>query len=165
MSVIQISTVTSDTPGSLSTDEYSEESDDFSFYEEDSGHTYWLSRYGNLNTYEKLTTYMYDHFSHNVVYDLEGFTIKNVDGYIYSTDVCGIEPGTFEPTFELFVDKNIIVLKITREWTVDTPLETNVDYYIMKYQDRGYYMGRWLWVYFDSIYDVIPEYEAYLAEK
>lgn len=140
---------------------------DFRIYDEDSGHTYFLGKYGNLNTYEKLTTYMYDHFTRNVVYDLEGFTIRNVDGYIYSAAVGGVETHLFEPEIELFVDEDIIILKITREWPEDIPQEPYVDYYIMKYFDRGLPSGpRWMWVYFQSPgYEVIREYEAYIAKK
>lgn len=48
-----------------------------------------------------------------------------------------MEPGRFEPKIELFVDEDIIILKITREWPEDIPQEPHIDYYIMKYFDRG----------------------------
>lgn len=128
-----------------------------------------MSRYGDIDTYDKFIAYAKLHFDDNVIQPLLN-TVLNAGGYIFCCGDFEITPLHCDPSYSMSIDEKKIVLEETRtvymRVTNDDgssnfiPTDKTVaNYYtIEKYPD-----GKWRWSGFDGYYLVTDEYDTVMA--
>lgn len=133
------------------------------------GERYIMSRYGDIDTYDKFIAYAKLHFDDNVIQPLLK-TVLNAGGYIFCCGNFEITPLHCDPSYKMSIDEKKIVLEETRtvyERVINddgisnfVPTDkTVVNYYIIeKYPD-----GKWRWSGFDAYYPVVDEYDTVVA--